>query len=236
MVWPTQHILDAYRIPWIVVCVSVPFDEAVKLNTPWLQALGEAEAQLELINKKTTIDAVMMDDSDVFVFGVHTVLQKWVFYLFPTLFADLSHSSSLTESTTIKIYTAITIKCQVTPHLNAEGFAVMALCCGGDYDEVQHVTSLAVCSTLMLVAIRVCRGVALPLHLALCSVVLAMSYEMWLRVQMAQSLRLRCLMNGKGCLSTFDLWSIKYNWVTLFLSCCFNLIFVSTIAYNPTLP
>ncbi|KAF8133381.1 PIN domain-like protein [Boletus edulis] len=100
MVRPTQRVLDAFNIPWLV-------------------APGEAEAQLAHMNKSAIIDAVMTDDSDVFVFGAHTVLLN----------------SSLTDSDTIKVYTTCAIKCQVTPHLHDEAFALMALCCGGDYDE-----------------------------------------------------------------------------------------------------
>jgi 5'-3' exonuclease len=41
-----------------------------------IQAAGEAEAQLALMNGAGIIDAVMMDDSDAFVFGAQTVLHK----------------------------------------------------------------------------------------------------------------------------------------------------------------
>jgi hypothetical protein len=40
-----------------------------------IQAAGEAEAQLAL-NGASIIHAVMMDDSDAFVFGAQTVLHK----------------------------------------------------------------------------------------------------------------------------------------------------------------
>jgi len=40
------------------------------------KAPGEAEAQLAHMNKMSVIDAVMMDDSDAFVFGARTVLRK----------------------------------------------------------------------------------------------------------------------------------------------------------------
>ncbi|KAG2108145.1 hypothetical protein BD769DRAFT_1392822 [Suillus cothurnatus] len=55
MVKPTQCLLNAFYVQWIM-------------------AAGEAEAQLALMNGAGIIDAVMMDDSDAFVFGAQTVL------------------------------------------------------------------------------------------------------------------------------------------------------------------
>ncbi|KAG1816034.1 PIN domain-like protein, partial [Suillus subaureus] len=55
MVKPTQCILDAF-------------------NTQWITAAGEAKVQLALMNDAGIVDAVMTDDSDVFVFGTKTVL------------------------------------------------------------------------------------------------------------------------------------------------------------------
>ncbi|KAG1794948.1 uncharacterized protein BJ212DRAFT_1249359, partial [Suillus subaureus] len=57
MVKPTQCILDAFNIFLLS------------------QAVGEAEVQLALMNNAGIVDAVMIDDSDVFVFGAKTVLQ-----------------------------------------------------------------------------------------------------------------------------------------------------------------
>ncbi|KAI9572413.1 PIN domain-like protein [Boletus coccyginus] len=103
MTRPIQCILDAFHILWLV-------------------APAEAEAQLVHINKTAIVDAVMMNDSDVFVFGAHTVLRN----------------SSLMDGNSIKIYTTDAIRQRVIPYLHNEAFAVMALCCGGDYDEGLH--------------------------------------------------------------------------------------------------
>ncbi|KAG1863487.1 PIN domain-like protein, partial [Suillus tomentosus] len=56
MVKPTQRILNAF-------------------NTQWITAAGEAEVQLALMNNAGIVDAVMTDDSDVFVFGAKTVIR-----------------------------------------------------------------------------------------------------------------------------------------------------------------
>jgi len=41
------------------------------------QAPAEAEAELAYMNKEDIIDAVVTSDSDIFLFGAHTVIQKW---------------------------------------------------------------------------------------------------------------------------------------------------------------
>ncbi|KAG1875059.1 PIN domain-like protein, partial [Suillus tomentosus] len=99
MVKPTQRILDAF-------------------NTEWIVAAGEAEAQLALMNRAGIIDAVMTDDSDIFVFGAQTVLRNSTFL-----------------SDTIKIYTVSTIQEHVDHSLTGDAFVTIAICCGGDYDK-----------------------------------------------------------------------------------------------------
>ncbi|KAG1781374.1 PIN domain-like protein, partial [Suillus placidus] len=99
MVKPTQHILDAF-------------------NTEWIMAVGEAEAQLALMNRAGVIDAVMTDNSDIFVFGAQTVLRNSTFL-----------------SDTIKIYTVNAIQEEVDRSLTGDAFITIAICCGGDYDK-----------------------------------------------------------------------------------------------------
>ncbi|KAG2745158.1 PIN domain-like protein [Suillus brevipes Sb2] len=100
MVDPTQRILNVF-------------------NTQWLTAAGEAEAQLGLMNRAGVIDAVMTDDSDVFVFGAHTVLRN----------------STFSTDATIKLYTTSSIQELVEPRLTGDAFTTIAVCCGGDYDK-----------------------------------------------------------------------------------------------------
>jgi 5'-3' exonuclease len=49
------------------------------IHIPSMQAPGEAEAELASMNTHHIIDAVLTDDSDVFVFGAQTVLRKYVY-------------------------------------------------------------------------------------------------------------------------------------------------------------
>ncbi|KAG1887198.1 PIN domain-like protein [Suillus subluteus] len=100
MVDPTQQILNMF-------------------NTQWITAAGEAEAQLGLMNYAGVIDAVMTDDSDVFVFGAHTVLRN----------------STLSTDATIKLYTTSSIQELVEPRLTGDAFTTIAICCGGDYNK-----------------------------------------------------------------------------------------------------
>ncbi|KAG1796722.1 XPG-I domain-containing protein, partial [Suillus plorans] len=83
-------------------------------------AAGEAEVQLALMNNAGIVDAVMTDDSDVFVFGAKTVIQNLTF----------------SSDATIKLYTMSAIQEHVEPCLIGDAFVTMAICCGGDYDTV----------------------------------------------------------------------------------------------------
>ncbi|KAG1793660.1 PIN domain-like protein [Suillus plorans] len=100
MVDPTQRILNMF-------------------NTQWIMAVGEAEAQLGLMNHAGVIDAIMTDDSDVFVFGAQTVLRN----------------STFSTDATIKLYTTSSIQELVEPRLTGDAFTTIPICCGGDYDK-----------------------------------------------------------------------------------------------------
>ncbi|KAG1799486.1 PIN domain-like protein, partial [Suillus plorans] len=99
MVKPTQRILNAF-------------------NTQWITAAGEAEVQLALMNNAGIVDAVMMDDSDVFVFGAKTVIRN----------------STFSSDATIKLYTTSAIQEHVASCLIGDAFVMIAICCGGDFD------------------------------------------------------------------------------------------------------
>ena len=45
------------------------------------QAPGEAEAELAAMNRAGVVDAVLTDDSDILVFGAHSVIRKCVPYI-----------------------------------------------------------------------------------------------------------------------------------------------------------
>ncbi|KIJ04897.1 hypothetical protein PAXINDRAFT_103975 [Paxillus involutus ATCC 200175] len=88
-------------------------------NVPWREAWGEAEAELASMNVHHIVDAVLTDDSDVFAFGTHTVLRN----------------SSLTPQGEINIYETSNVHRRVAPELTTDGFVLMAILCGGNYDE-----------------------------------------------------------------------------------------------------
>lgn len=75
MVKPTQRLLNAFNVQWIMVSFF-SFFSLSSISILAIQAAGEAEAQLALMNGAGIIDAVMTDDSDTFVFGAQTVLRK----------------------------------------------------------------------------------------------------------------------------------------------------------------
>jgi holliday junction resolvase YEN1 len=50
--------------------------DANALTVTSLQAPGEAEAELAMLNRTGTIDTVITSDSDVFVFGATHVVRK----------------------------------------------------------------------------------------------------------------------------------------------------------------
>jgi holliday junction resolvase YEN1 len=57
--------------------MSDPFQK-ITIGTDYdtRQAPGEAEAELALMNSLGIIDAVITDDSDIFLFGAVTVIRK----------------------------------------------------------------------------------------------------------------------------------------------------------------
>lgn len=69
----TQEMLDCFGIPWVNVGRSSHYFHAVFLIC--LQARGEAEAELAWMSREGLIDAVLTDDSDIFVFGASTILR-----------------------------------------------------------------------------------------------------------------------------------------------------------------
>ncbi|KAH7910372.1 PIN domain-like protein [Hygrophoropsis aurantiaca] len=127
MVKPTQRILNA-------------------LGVPWFKARGEAEAELAAMNVAGVIDAVMTDDSDVFVFGAQTVIRN----------------SSLEADGTVSVYTADSIRDNVAQKLDHDGLVLMALLCGGDYD----MAGLVGCGSVTALGLVRC-GLAVPLCTAM---------------------------------------------------------------------
>ena len=64
------------------IWVSHPYGKQISYITEAdayaAQAPGEAEAELAMLNRAGFVDTVLTDDSDIFVFGVRTVIRKYV--------------------------------------------------------------------------------------------------------------------------------------------------------------
>ncbi|KAI0761064.1 PIN domain-like protein, partial [Trametes elegans] len=83
----------------------------------WLEAAGEAEAELAKMNQLGIIDAVLTDDSDALVFGACTVIRKYV---------------SRTDSDIVAVYRATEIRDKAG--FSQGDLVFLALVLGSDYD------------------------------------------------------------------------------------------------------
>ncbi|KAL4243368.1 XPG/Rad2 endonuclease, partial [Abortiporus biennis] len=106
--------LNVSPVPHYMVHHCIKLINACKFY--YHQAPGEAEAELAMLNKIGVIDAVMTEDSDVFVFGARTVLRRT--------------SASNATIASIDRYSAGRI-----PQLQTPDFVLIALMSGCDYDE-----------------------------------------------------------------------------------------------------
>ena len=64
-----MHFLLTY-----VLVIDAPF------WTIWLQAPGEAEAELAYLNRIGVIDCVLTDDVDALLFGAQRIMRKYVIF------------------------------------------------------------------------------------------------------------------------------------------------------------
>lgn len=69
-----KNIIEAFGFEWHVVRTSLRISQSVNLF--YIQAPGEAEAELAFLNRTGVINAVLSDDVDTFVFGGTTVIRK----------------------------------------------------------------------------------------------------------------------------------------------------------------
>jgi hypothetical protein len=97
------------------------------------QALAEAEAELALMKSIGIIDTVITNDSDIFLFGALTVIQKWVLFQFDwaSLFNPVSKPSwnAKRDNGTIRVFQTDTMS------MPRESFILFGLLVGGDYDN-----------------------------------------------------------------------------------------------------
>lgn len=96
-----------------------------KLRVPYYQAPGEAEAECVLLEREGIVDAIWTDDSDSFMFGAKTVIRTH-------RYKKDGKGKKINSTTHVDVYRAQTIKEKTG--LDQEGFILMAMISGGDYD------------------------------------------------------------------------------------------------------
>ncbi|KAH9928483.1 PIN domain-like protein [Epithele typhae] len=114
----------------------------------WFEAVGEAEAELAVMNAMGRIDAVLTDDSDVLIFGAHTIIRN-----------PANFKPGLTSQ--VSVYRADAIRQQV--YITRGDMLLYALLVGSDYDNKR---GLPGCGTT-IAAQLVQRGFGRKLHHAL---------------------------------------------------------------------
>ncbi|KAF8873713.1 hypothetical protein CPB84DRAFT_1853910 [Gymnopilus junonius] len=90
------------------------------MATEYLQALGEAEAELTYLNLVQAIDIVLTVDSDVFVFGALQVIR--------------SINKSGAHADEIEVYMVDAFAAQSNTLFSTAGFLLLAIVNGGDYN------------------------------------------------------------------------------------------------------
>ena len=107
-----------------------------------LQASGEAEAELALMNRLGHIDTILTDDNDALLFGGQSVTHKYVFSFIYAHLSNLTTSAHRKRTLdqprrNIKVYTADRIleKCD----LDRYSLILVALLSGCNYDPVSFV-------------------------------------------------------------------------------------------------
>lgn len=79
MVSKVQEMIVAFGFQWYTVS-RTPFHVIICISLTILQAPGEAEAELAHLNYIGTIDGVLTDDGDAFLFGALCIIRKWVIF------------------------------------------------------------------------------------------------------------------------------------------------------------
>jgi hypothetical protein len=72
-----KRLIVAFGFEWRTVSLLLHFLIAL---TGYIQAPGEAEAELAYLNRAGVIDAIISDDVDNFLFGASVVIRKFVFF------------------------------------------------------------------------------------------------------------------------------------------------------------
>ncbi|CDO74615.1 hypothetical protein BN946_scf184325.g2 [Trametes cinnabarina] len=154
----------------------------------WLQAAGEAEAELAQMNKLGIIDAVLTEDSDALLFGARVVIRKSVP---PSMVCPINGLTVASSPSFKRTDPDIVTICRADDVLNVAGLApadllLLALLLGSDYDPA----GLSGCGPVVAYGLAK-YGLGRSLHDALCSMSedkLSAFLPAW-RAQLRDSLR-----------------------------------------------
>ncbi|EPQ50091.1 PIN domain-like protein [Gloeophyllum trabeum ATCC 11539] len=128
-----RELITCFGFVWCILDTETDPDKAP----------AEAEAQLAAMQQQGLIDAVITDDSDVFVFGAKTVIRT------PNVKKDKEN---------VRMYCDTRIHAAINPAMTQGGFLLTALLSGGDYDLVgrDQIFWLCYCSRSCKIRFRGC--------------------------------------------------------------------------------
>ena len=138
-----KKLVTAFGFNWHVVSRVTPsleLEGRSHLKSIFDQAAGEAEAELAQLNKNGYLDAVLTDDSDTFIFGARVIIRKCVQVAFTRLIIYRNTSPNVhadKDNISIIKQPDPRLTSQSNGGLSSGGLLLMALLCGGDYDEVR---------------------------------------------------------------------------------------------------
>ncbi|KAF8317915.1 hypothetical protein DL93DRAFT_2076435 [Clavulina sp. PMI_390] len=101
----------------------------------WIQAPGEAEAELAYLNEAGVIDGILSDDVDNFLFGARTVIRNPGRGLTGNLSNPALNQEGKDDGNHVRIFKASTLLSDPKVELNRAGFILIGLLSGGDYEE-----------------------------------------------------------------------------------------------------
>lgn len=103
------------------------------MGVEWREAAGEAEAELAQLNRYASLDAVMTDDVDAFLFGAQTVIKNPGINLSGNKSKPALDKNGKPSKHHVWVYTADAIQSHPGVRLTRGGLILFALLNGGDY-------------------------------------------------------------------------------------------------------
>ncbi|KAL4262296.1 XPG-I domain-containing protein [Pleurotus pulmonarius] len=103
------------------------------MGVEWREAAGEAEAELAQLNRYASLDAVMTDDVDAFLFGAQTVIKNPGINLSGNKSKPAIDKRGKASKHHVWVYTADAIQSHPGVRMTRGGMILFALLNGGDY-------------------------------------------------------------------------------------------------------